>query len=426
MKYTIIILIVSIGLFFLQTDDELSPTAQEWVQKLELGRNSSSEAFIYLNGIMASEEDSVMKVGSARFAAYRKAEDQAKLSDNGIIYQDYPTEKEISKPSSDNEIYCRLSEVDCLDKILKNSSEWLSELKKYTVILQRYRRFIKFTEYRTLSKPSVYEETPKFEYLKYGNRLSILESLLLAEQGNPEAAIDLLNSEIESLRTQLVNADSIIYKLFFVNMIANNLDVMGYVSNRYNYYKALDIPFLNSDELSMKDPVIREFGMMYELYSNLDGNPEIFEKGGNAPSWLVRAIFKRNKTINESIPSFEKWIDISSLSQEEFAKDKVPENTEVEREVDLDNFVGSVLNSIGSPDFHKYMARLFDLNCKIVLVNYIIENKGKPLINPYYPLQKNAYKSSESEICMTGPYEDTRRLRCINLLTKGSLKQSGV
>lgn len=421
MKYIITVFIALAGFLFFHSDDDLSLKAQEWVNKLEQDRNSSSEAFIYLNGIMAAQDEDVMSVGSARFAAYRKAEDLAKPTDEGINFEDYPVDKEISRPSRDSEIYCRLSEVDCLEKVLNNRSGWRTELNEFAVLLQRYRTFIKFTEYTTLSKPSVYEATPRIEYLNYGNRLSILDSLLLAGQGNLEAAIDLLNSEIKSLRIHLLIADNLIYKLIVAAMIANNLDAMAYVSNRYNYYKKLDIPHLTSDELSMKEPALREFGMAYAIYTSLDGNPELFETGGNTPAWFVRAIYKPNKTINESIPSFEKLIELSSLSQQEFAQYKVPENPQIEREIDFDNFVGSVLNGIAGPNFHEYVARLFDLNCKITLVNYIVENREKQLINPYYPQQQDAFKSSDNEICLTGPFEDTRRMRCINLAITSEL-----
>jgi len=413
MKYILIILVIVITLGFLQIDEDKSSTAKEWTTKLENDRASKSEAFIYLNGIMAAENEDVMEVGESRFSAYRKAEELANPYDDEIVFDDYPNDKMLPKPHEDNEIYCPLWESDCLGIIVKNSSKWESELNDHSVILARYRKFISFSEFTTLSRPSAIEVIPNYKYIGYGNKLALLENLLLAERGSPRDAIASLSDDIYKLRKQLAVADNLIHKLVFVNLIANNLDVIAYIGNKYESYQQLNISYLTLDELSIAEPMIREFGMMNGLYTSLDGNPEIFEIGGNMPSWFVRAVFKPNMTINESIFLYERLIYMATLSQDIFPTFELPDAEEMKKDIDYLNYVGSVLNSIAFPNYHEYIARLYDLNCKISLVRYVLSDKKTQLKNPYYP-DSNSYEVSETEICFNGPYEDTRRLRCIS------------
>ncbi|NRB39796.1 MAG: hypothetical protein HRU20_15240 [Pseudomonadales bacterium] len=415
MKYLLIILIALAGLAFLTVDDDLSATANEWILKLEQDRNSHSEAFIYLSGIMAAEDEEVLLVGKRRFTAYRKAESLMQPFDESIASDDYPEKNMLAKPQMDNEIYCALWEQGCLDNMLKHREKWQSELDKHSVLLARYRSFIAYSEFTTLSKPSAIEEYPRYEYLKYGNRLAVIESLSVAEQHSKKAAIDTLNNEITQLRTQLAVADTLVHKMLFISMIADNLEAIALISNTYNYQLRLDIPYLSANELSVKAPMIREFGMVHSLYSNLEGQPELLEIGGNLPSWLGRIIFKTNKTINESISSYEKVIQLSSLSQASFASYVLAGNDETKTTIDYFNVVGSILNNIAVPDYYGYVARLYDLNGKIALVNHLLEGQKKQLINPYYPTTPNAYEINAVDICLNGPSDDKRRLRCINI-----------
>ncbi|VAW65395.1 hypothetical protein MNBD_GAMMA09-2959 [hydrothermal vent metagenome] len=412
MKYLIVSAIGLLLLVLLQIDDELSSTSQKWVAKLENDRVADSKAYHYLSGIMASKGEDVMSTGKARCSAYKKIEESARPFDNEIVFDDYAENKKLLKPDPDNKIYCKLWQRDCINKVLKNSSKWKSELEAHSELLERYRTFLTLTDFITLTKPSLFELNLEYDYLRYGNRLVILESLIQAESGFPEKAMDSLVEDIKKFRRQLVVADNLIHKMFFVNMIADNLNIMAYISNRYNYHRDTEISYLTPAELSVKNPVIREFGMIYYLYINLNENPEIFEVDGNMPAWLVRIIFKPNKTINQAARVFEKIIYMSTVTPQEFAAFQLSEDEVLDEDIDLFNFAGSVLNNIASPDYYIYIARLYDLNCKISLVNYLLADKSSLPVNPYYP-SSNALETGDGEICFNGPYKDETGLRCI-------------
>jgi len=135
MKYMLIILVIAATLGFLQIDEDKSSTAKEWTMKLDNDLASKSEAFIYLSGIMAAENDDVMVVGESRFSAYKKAEELTGPQDEKIVFDDYSKDKMLLKPHEDNDIYCKLWESGCLEKIIESSSNWESELNEHSEVV---------------------------------------------------------------------------------------------------------------------------------------------------------------------------------------------------------------------------------------------------------------------------------------------------
>lgn len=89
----------------------------------------------------------------------------------------------------------------------------------------------------------------------------------------------------------------------------------------------------------------------------------------------------------------------------------------------LRNAAGTLLNQISHPDDDAFIARLWDLNCKIALFN-AVEAKGKlpldpsAIADPYYAHGKGAHYSPDGqEICLDGPLKDAGNLRCLRVKT---------
>jgi len=413
MKILSVILIITLVLVgALQFDDDLAPEAVDWISVLENSGSGDSDSYIYLNGIMAAETDDVMSVGRKRFAAYRSAEAKISLSSEAIQYVDYPKGKWLSIPISKNPLYCRLWEKSCFENVLQARGKWEAELEKRKTILLRYRNYLKLSDFKTLSKAYVSEIFPRYEYLAYGNRLQILEVLVMAENNMPKEAIEILVQDIYRLRRQLVMADNLIHKMIFTIMISNNLSYIAYISSTANIVKKEYIPFLTREERDMELPMIREFGMAFYSFTEIDRSPELFKTGGNMPSWIVRAVYKPNMTTNDIIPAYEEAIYAARLPSEKFAEHQAGREEVVENEINWRNYVGHTLVSIAHPDYYRYIARLHDLNVKISLVNYVMSGRTIPLVNPYYPSLAPQVPDG-NKICLSGPYEDDRELRCI-------------
>lgn len=397
-------------------DEDLSPTAQAWMAKLKNIENSESQAFIYLNGIMAPEDDEIMSMGLARFSAYLSTKKTAEASGYNTFddFGDYPTEVQIPKPMHNSGLYCSLWGYGCLKKITSSEDKWDNELTEGETVLRRYNKFLSFSDFKTLAQSIILEELPKYEYLYYGNRLVSLKALSTAAKNGPSDAINQLLDDIKKSRKQLVIADNLIHKMLFTVIISNDLDIIAHISTKYKYNPNTVIPQLTDDELNMESTLIREFGAGFQTFKDLDQNPEFFEVGDSAPAWLVRALFKPNMTINASVGKYEKLISLSTLSAEKFAAYKIPAKQHIEEDVNLRNFAGHVLNQTQCADYHTYIARLHDLKSKIALTNYVIGGMQRLPVNPYYPSTQTIAKKGK-RICLNGPYEDERGLRCIHI-----------
>lgn len=415
-KFTLIILAIAIvSIAVLQIDDELQPSAKALISELEKNYDSTNEAYLYLNGIQAAENDSVIDVGRERTKSYKAAEKYLAPSDPNITYQDYNNAKQLDTPYDDNPVYCKLWKERCLESILKGKNKWSVELDFREVILRRYLVFLEYKEFTTITKPTLYQKFPKYQYIGYGNRLRILRELQFAENGKAIDAIKSLLKDIAKLRIQLVTADSTLHKIMFTMMIANNLDIIAYISVKYGVIIDSNIAPLTEQERDWARPLQREFGFAYYVFMHGDRNPELFEIGGNTPSWLVRLLFKPHMTINRVFELNRKVLRFSELSLVEMAKTKLKTNDEYD--LNLRNYVGSAfirMTEDGQQIFYDLVTRLNDLNLKIALTNYVINGKKNDLINPYYG-QPEVISVENKKLCLSGPSVDKRNLRCIQV-----------
>jgi len=406
MKYIFLILITVIVLSIFKGDDELLPTATKWLAIIELDAQVESQSFLYLNGIMAGADEDVIQLGRKRLKLINQQQDPDIL-------------KTLAMPEEDNSLYCRFSKADCFDYVVDNESAWAAELKQHEELLTRYRKFLSFSDFKSMFDSSLLIDYTVIESLRYANRLTLLESLILSTEHSPSAAIKLLIDDSNNLYQQFPIVDDFVLKLILGNLLANNLDIIAYISDKYNYHASIDFPYLTVEGRSFKKMAIREFGWGVELYRSLDGNPELFHRGGNIPNWIVNIIYKPNMTINGSTPATKDMITMSELTAEQFTKMELADEADYEeQEIDFFNPIGSVLNGIARPSYHTQMARLHDLNGKISLVNSLLESKmnleGKSsqFSNPYYS-NSNAYSVEGNKICLSGPFEDPDGIRCV-------------
>lgn len=403
----VVLLVVIIALQF---DEDLSPTAERWIDVQEGRLLTQSDGYFYLLGIVASEEEDVLTTGKNLFSSYQLAEAQGDDRSAPVEYDLYPEAKKLPLPLKDNALFCDLKEDGCLDNILKNADQWQEALDKHRALLIRYQTYIDYLEYTTLSTPSVSELYPEYQYLKYGHRLKLLQILSLKYEGKTQDALDLLLGDLYKLRQQLKVADNFLHKMFFVHFISDDLNLILAMSPIFIPSGSLKIPSLNAAEMDVESSIIREFYMGYSLYKSLDRHPEILEEGGYLPGWIGLALFKPNMTINDDLPRRQRIIDLGRLSAKDFSL-AVKEPVTMDKEINPVNYIGSVLNNIASPDYSYYIARLHDLNSKIAIVNYLLNDRVGGLVNPYYPDQTLDLVKT-GRICLEGPLKDERNLRC--------------
>ena len=391
----------------LQIDDDLNDEVTEYISLIEDRVSNESEAYLYLNGIAALEDENILSQGSKLLTSYSHSSKNI-FGEVTSAYKLNKDEKLIT-PDNKNKMYCQLSKVGCLGNIIESSSNWKNEIKTYSDIIKRYEKFISYSEYTTLIKADIAAPLPDYQYLTFGNKLKIFSALSLAKSGKAEEAIQMLFNDNKYLRKHLALADNLIHKLIFINLFSNNLDIIVYINSTYQIDKVTEIAHLSQSEISMKEPLVREFITEYNMFLDAARNPD----GWNGiPSWGVRIIFKENMTINERFKSYKNIISLANLSSEEFSKSIVNIEFEAKNEPNYRNYGGSIMIETPITYLSKYIAKLHDLNAKISLVNFALSDKTQPLENPYGAIYNKTIEK-DGFICLDGPLENENNLRCI-------------
>lgn len=420
LKKISIILIILISVILLQQiDDELNPEIKPFLTKSKAV--GTSEAYLYLLGIDTSADKNPSKVGKQLFASIRKKES---LAANDIKILDTADKSKLPLPTGS--FFCSNQDDNCFDIIFSGNNNLAKTLLSNAILLERYQSFITMTDYQTLSKPAMSMITPAYQYLEKGNRLVILKAISIAQASTSTNAIDILLKNVSNLRGHLKNADDLIGKMLFTALISHNLDALSLLIHQQKIAFNYQMAPISLAERNLETVMAREFAMFYELFISLDKKPDFFSRIGEsnqipAPGWLVRTVFKPNNSINALYPSYKSTVKKSQLEPKAFAD--IAGNAKVfyPQSSYIRNITGTILLSLGNPDFEQYIARLFDLNAKIALFNQTAEKTELPdklgyIQNPYFEMGNTAYYLNQGKsICLTGPLEDSRNQRCLQV-----------
>ena len=390
-----------------QLEEELSPTATEWIAEVE--DDSVSEAFLYLYGMRAPEGADVLETGTLRFQAYQRAERLAVSNVKEVDFDD-PLIDKLDMPERGDDLYVGSKEAYWLDSVLNESDRWATELEKRRTLYERYLHFLNYTEFRTMFEPRSSANNPPYGVLRRGARLRTIDCLQMSKEGHGLLAIQLLCEDISKIRRLLAAGDTLTHKMLFSVLIYWNLEVINYVSTTNQLVLNLEIPPLSQEEFQMEKPLKREFVINYHTYKEADQHPDLLSQTIRTPAWLGRILLKPNNTNNESLVMFQRLIALSKLSQAEFAAADVA----AKRRTNIFNILGSyMVNTIADLEYHIFIARVHDLNCLISMTNHCVSGASSPLANPYYP-DKKVMITDGGVFCMEGPFEDENEFRCIH------------
>lgn len=385
--------------FVAQIDDNLSAESSRLLAKTETV--GESDAYFYLLGFDANENDSPLEVGRAVFEAYRKLQADA--------FYEAPVYDESAKISlPEGELFCPFREGHCLTDLFNSDINIENLLKEHEVLMSRLNEFYGFSEFQTVNEPSFSAPIPPFRYISNAERIRLFSAIYLHQQGKSVDAMLALENQISNMRHSLALQDDLIGKLIFITKISEAMDVLSIIS----FESLLPVKKMNGlsqDEKSLGAISAREFRLVHNVMKDLDKNPDAFEEGGKLPGWIFRIIYKPNMTINAIEPLFSRLEKISFISPSQFASEiekgeRVSLSTSLVR-----NFAGNILLGLSS-DYDKYVANIMDFEAKIVLFNHI-NTEFDLAVNPYYENEKP--EVFENKVCFRGPMEDTRFLRCL-------------
>lgn len=407
MKKLFYILVLTVFLFVLiaQVDDNLSKESVSLIERIQ--NKSTSESYLYLNGIFASEEDTPVSVGKRLFDEYLKLD-----ADASYEVSEYPDSKKLFLPTGEE--FCKGWEEGCLEYLFSFQFDIDSLLREHSLLLARSNRFFELVEYKTLSKPTVYEMLPPYHYIAAAERIKVLRALSTYRDGDSRGALALLSLQFSKLRRAMELQDNLIGKLVFLMKLSEITDVMSLILSSTES-KAKFIPGLSQSEKSFYMIAAREFGMSYHNFKSLDKHPEFFEIGGNFPGWITRILYKPNMSINAVEPIYTNLGRLAELSPSDFAKKVATASKDSPSSSKLRNYVGSSLVAFNSLGYEDYVARFNDFEVKLALFNQVHHfnlNLDK-MKNPYYG--DEVPKEAEGNLCFSGPLEDKRSLRCLRV-----------
>lgn len=402
MYCSVALLLIFLMVFALDSDDPLTSLADRWLKQKAVDRASDSAAFVYLLGMEASADVSVEAYGLQRMAELR---DLAHLVDP-------PARPSLSKPVSKN-LYCNPHEASCIDSILAGRARWPALLAQNAVLLERYERFLRFDDYRVFTPLGDAIPFADYSYLLAGNALQRLRILALAEAGEIDAAAEMLHTDISALRRQLVIADDLIYKLVIAGTLGHDLEWMAWMHAAHELPNAQTVAFLNTAERSLEKPMVKELFLVYQTLKELDGNANALSNEQKIPVWLVKRLFKANRTVNLMMPNYTRPITLSTVAQAE-----LPELFEQEFDHGLHfqflNPIGSVLASLtGQVAYDRYVARIADINVKIGVLNWLLSDRAGSASNPYYPADKEKPWAEGGLYCLRTPALGENAQQCI-------------
>jgi hypothetical protein len=418
-----IILFGVVAIFLLQIDDDLNPEVAAFLEQAEPAEQS--EAYLYLLGIVAAEGEDPLKVGKQLFADMQQAERDYQLGDESFGYEGYPEENKLALP--EGKYFCGSRDEQCWPTLFSNPSEIDQVIRDHATLLERYQSLVQLMDYRSLSKPTSLETFPPFDYLLKANRLVVLNTIYMAHIAEPAQAVEMLVRHVAELRRQLIKVDNVIGKVIYSALIAESIDVLSLIVHKNNLVFKDEISPISSLERDFSTIMAREFAMNFDLFMSMDRHPDFFAKSLNgdykSPHWLVRAVFKPNMTVNDSLSFYKSTIARSQLEQTEFSlamADEMGGRDQLSK-FSIRNYAGNILNEIAVPNFDQYIASIFDLNAKIAIFNQTV-NKAelsadlKYIQNPYYESGGTAYYIEDGKtICLTGPLGKDQNHRCLKV-----------
>ncbi len=378
-----------------------APTAEvrSWLTQAQGGARQSA-AYLYLAGLDAPAEQAPQQLGALRLAAYQDWLTQRAAD------QPPPTTRDVL-PLPEGDLLCPIETPGCFARLLA-AGQLQAFDDAHGLLRQRYEQFLALDDYRTLHGADISAPTLPLAYLLKGQQLFDLHVLHVAQQGDGQAAGQLLATELRGLRQHLRRADNLIVKISLARLVERNLQWQALLY-RHGLLPAVgESAPVELAERSLLQPLQHEFAGVAQMFAGLRDDPQA--------DWgerlQLRFWFKPQMTINAALPPYLRVAELSQLEPDAFVE-ALRQAAPMKSRIGWRNRVGDILLSIGGPDLRLYAARLQDLEARRRLLLLIGALPPGPLEaaklealagldNPYFPGQP-AVLDEQGRLCFVGP-----------------------
>ncbi len=403
------------------TDEPLSQNATALINGYHARQMSATDAqkdsYYYLLGI--GSKDAPIKAGKDYHDALQQVlAKQIDLEKNiselnarhHLNYLSTTFKLHSNQNKNHRDIFCSLtSENDEAHECFALLPSPNTDITPYQILKERYWTFLNNPPAIMLDTMRADNLLPDYQVLNHGQRIHLIHTLTKS----PNQAMSDLSAELSLLRSHLANANTLIEKMIFSNMIIHQLQAMVFLKNQHLAISTDIISPMTSDELSLSTAITAEFMLNYEWYNNLDTYLD------DDMDIKTRLFYKKHRTINQSAELYEKGIALSQLSASDFAATFHDEMTSPKQ--DYLNYVGSTLVNIALPDYKHYAARVKSLDNIINIANHVMNDT--PLHNVFAPTLTGS-DIQKTRICLQNPLsqntdssnESNKKYECLAII----------
>jgi hypothetical protein len=297
-------------------------------------------------------------------------------------------EKHAESRRAKRAVLCDATQASCLSEVRAKGGEIKGQLDTYAEDLQRYEKLIAFKRYEeVLDYPMrVVSALPSYGPVIGAQKAWLLRAALAIEEGNLDAALDVLERDLAFQRAMLEGARTLIGKMSAAAAYTRDLALVADLLRQRGGDLAPQAPRLRDMLQPMSAAALRispaletEFAMSRDVLPDPVANTGDGRQASLGERLVVRVFYKPNATINRAYRQHAASAAAASTPAAGIKAAFASAGQSVgEMGVwdYINNPVGNILLRVGAPGFGEYAYRLHDLDAYNRLVGLRVEMIG--------------------------------------------------
>lgn len=414
--YSVIFLsmLLILGLvFYLLNDETMDWQVQNYLQRVQITQKDNP-AYFYLLGIGAAEWVAPEAKGGSLYHDFLRWD-----SVQPDAYSTSATVFEITQdlPMPDTTELCLLDKVACYRQLFNEPIDAQLLNDHYATLLDRYQSFLRMQGYQTLLV-GLRAPIPKFAYVLKANDILLVRAIHTAKKGKVDQALQQVQHNMVLLRQKLAQADTLIEKMIYTELVSRNLDTMSLIIKTFHYDGIVRVASLNADEMDFSKVAAYEFLLTARILDEMAGDSDSSWGCEDSPiCWLKRKFyFKPNSVLNLRYKSLQQLIKLSQKGSINFAQYVVQKNKPV---FSIRAWLVDMTDD--EKVYHEYLQRVFSLDAKILMLNATANQQKMDEIillnvkNPYFEYKTAVLSQDKSSLCFEEPIPVGREDSCLKV-----------
>ncbi|GAA4356954.1 hypothetical protein [Kangiella marina] len=419
--FIVVLLVVILGL--LQIDDDLKPETKAWMERTQNVVNKDNDAYFYFLGLMAPEKANPIEVGKA---IHQKALAQPipQVTGEPQSEKDYFSVYQINnglKVQPDR--ICRIFNATCFQELVNNKDSIDEIIQNNATLLQRYQTFLGMPDYQLMHPIGNWQSMPRYQHLIEANNISLIALLAVEDENTLNQKYSQL---LKQTRAKLAQSGSLIEKMIYVALVNHNIEFYNLLHINNITEAPQSFTKLSPEEKSLK----KVMG-----YETLSGSAMSNHFEFPWYSLINKAVIKQNMMLNYRYEFVRKYNELSVLPPHQQLKAYDTErytSDEVSLINKYRNYSGWILSTVADSAYDDYVFRVSDLDAKIAVLNWRLQQPHDAAINEAYLEQHdtaklNPYKTgsffikkeqSDKQKLLCVPldiHSDHKNIRCVQL-----------